>query len=255
MIVSGSRVLGSFAALAVSSAALGGFVFFTDPVAFQAALDANGKISKGFWDFSPHNVGLGFIGGFEDPLNFQNIPFDKKLGVFYWDEMPLDNIQFQSNLNPNGQGGPNPRGIAGLAFATPPFFGLDNNILVANTFVDSFDILSGVPVGDNHTAMALQVVSLSNPPQGLPVNITVWDKNEENSTRLVLPGFQGIEKQFVGILATDGLTIGRVNIYDTGSGPGSGAEGISSIEVYIPAPGSLALLGLSGLFVRRRRRR
>ena len=247
-------VLGSFAALALSGAALGDFIIFTDPGAFFAAIEAKGKISKGFWDFKPNNVGPDFIQGIPF-LNFQNIPLITDTNTPIWDKMPLDNIQFQSNLTPFGTGGPNPRGGNELAFATPAFFGIKNNILVANTFVDSFDILSGVPVGDNHTAMALQVVSLSSVPSGLPINITVWDKNEENSTRLVLPGPQGVEKQFVGILATDGLTIGRVNIYDTGSGPGSGAEGISSIEVYIPAPGSLALLGLSGLFVRRRRRR
>ena len=245
-------VLGSFAALAVSSAALGDFVFFTDPGEFFAAIEAAGKVSKGFWDFKPNNVGDGFIGGISDPLNFQNLPTDPA-GNPIWDSMPLDNIQFQSNLNPFGEGGPNPRGINALAFATPPFFGIKNNILVANQFVDSFDILSGVPVGDNHTAMALNVVSLAS--DGGDVVVTVWDKNEEHKTQLVLPGpWNDTEKRFVGILAADARTIGRVNIYDT-TGGFFGAEGISAIEVFIPTPGSLALLGLGGLFIRRRRRR
>ena len=133
-------VLGSFAALSLSGAVFADFQIFTDPGAFFNALEAKGKISKGFWDFKPNNVGEGFIGAIEDPLNFITAP-----GTGIWDNMPLDNVQFQSNLNPQGKGGPNPRGLGGLAFATAPFFGINNNILVANTFVDSYDILSGVP--------------------------------------------------------------------------------------------------------------
>ena len=248
MIVFGSCVLGSFAALAVSGAAQGDFVFFTDRGEFQAALERAGKVSKGFWDFKPHNVGDNFIGALDDPLNFKTVG-----NSGFWDSMPLDNIQFQSNLSPQGQGGPNPRGGNGMAFATTGFRGIENNILVANHFVDSFDILSGTPKDDNHTAMAIDVVSLS--PGPYPVHVTVWDKNEENATKLILPPIPNDQtKVFVGILATEGQTIGRVNIYSTTPG-NAGAEGISSIEVWIPAPGSLALLGVSGLFVRRRRRR
>lgn len=69
----------------------GGFVFFLDPGEFQAALDANNKVSKGFWDFKPNNVGPNFIAGFDDPLNFQNIPLQDN-GVPFWDKMPLDNV-------------------------------------------------------------------------------------------------------------------------------------------------------------------
>ncbi len=247
MIVSGSCGLGSFAALALSGAAFGDFIFFTDPGEFFAAIEAQGKVSDGFWDFKPNNVGEGFIGVLDDPLNFKTAP-----QTGFWDSMPLDNVQFQSNLSPQGQGGPNPGNRPNeMAFATAPFFGINNNILVANHFVDSFDILSGVPVGDNHTAMALEVVSLQN--GGGNIHVTVWDKNEEQETKLILPPMGNSDKVFVGILAV-GKTIGRVNIYDTTPG-NFGAEGISSIEVYVPAPGSLALLGLSGLFVRRRRRR
>ena len=65
----------------------------------------------------------------------------------------LDNVTFQANLGPNPQPPlPNPHtpnfpGEAGLAFASDGFADNDNNILVANFFVDSFDILSGPPTG------------------------------------------------------------------------------------------------------------
>lgn len=102
---------------------------------------------------------------------------------------------------------------------------------MANTFVDSFDILSGVPVGDNHTAMAMNVVSLGS--GGGTVVVTVWDKNEGHMTQRELPApWQDNEKRFVGILAQDERTIGRVNIFDT-SGGNAGAEGVSAIEVFV----------------------
>ena len=65
--------LGSFAALALSGAALGDFVFFTDPGEFFAALEAQNKLSDGSWDFDPNNVGPGFIGAFRDPLNYLTV--------------------------------------------------------------------------------------------------------------------------------------------------------------------------------------
>ena len=70
-----------------------------------------------------------------------------------------------------------PQGVDGLAFAHPGNFGIENNALVANTFIDSFDIISGPPAGDNHTAMALDLVSLAGP---LPttIHITVYDKQD-----------------------------------------------------------------------------
>ena len=100
-------VSGSFAALAVSGAAFGDFIFFTDPGEFFAAIEAQGKVSDGFWDFKPYHVGPGYIAGIDDPLNYLNAG---DYGI--WDapgspaEMPLYNIQFQSNLNPQGEGGP-----------------------------------------------------------------------------------------------------------------------------------------------------
>ncbi len=77
--------------------------FFTDPALFDAALQAAGKVSKGKWDFAATNSqGPSATIGFSDPLDINNPgPFDK---------VPLDNITIQSNLNPQGQGGTNPRG-------------------------------------------------------------------------------------------------------------------------------------------------
>ena len=86
---------------------------------------------------------------------------------------------------------------------------------------------SGLPVDANHTAMAFNVVVLAG--GDMPIHVTVWDKNEQNSVKGILPPMDTSDKAFVGILATNGMTIGRVNIYDIGNG----AEGISAIEVFV----------------------
>ncbi|MCZ6851159.1 MAG: hypothetical protein O7F17_05915, partial [Planctomycetota bacterium] len=91
----------------------------------------------------------------------------------------LDNVTFQSNLGPNPQAPlPNPGGIDNVVFATPGFADNDNNVLVTNFFPDSFDIISGPPAGDNHTAMALEIFSTLGAGPG-PVFVTVFDKNDQ----------------------------------------------------------------------------
>ncbi len=215
--------------------------FFTNPDLFDAALAAAGKVSKGKWDFAATQSNPpSHVEGFSDPLNINNPgPFDF---------VPLDNITIQSNLNPQGQGGTNPRGVNALVIVNAPAFGLDNTVILANTFVDSLDIISGPPAGDNHTAMSMDAIVLA--PTGAPLHITVFDKNDVELGKAILPGTA--QKQFLGLIVNGGKTIGRVNIYDTGAG---GAEGVSQLEVFVPAPSALALLGMAGLIAGRRRRR
>ncbi|MCH8343247.1 MAG: hypothetical protein IH983_04595 [Planctomycetes bacterium] len=97
-------------------------------------------------------------------------------GVNLWPPS-VDNVTFQSNVGPNPQPPlPNPRGIDGLAFGNA-VANYDNNILIANTFLDSFDILSGPPAGDNHTAMSIEIVTAPQVGGVLgPVLVTVWGK-------------------------------------------------------------------------------
>ena len=209
-------------ALAAVAGADGTVQFFTDPALFDAAVRQAGKVSKGKWDFAATNsVGPSGVVGFSDPLNINNPgPFDS---------VPLDNITIQSNLNPQGQGGTNPRGPNGLVLVNAPAFGLDNTAILANTFVDSFDILSGPPAGDNHTALGMDVISLA--PSGAPIHVTVFDKQDVEIGKLILPGTD--QKQFVGLIMNGGKTIGRVNVYDVNPG-NEGAEGVSNLEVYLP---------------------
>ena len=142
--------------------------FYKDPQQFEERLLELGKVSKGKWDFAATNSQApgGFI--FDDPPDVNNPgPFDS---------VPLDNITIQSNLSPQGIGGPNPRGPDGLVLINAPAFGLDNTAVGATIFVDSMDIISGPPAGDNHTAMALDIVDLLGASS---VFISVYSKDND----------------------------------------------------------------------------
>ena len=239
--------------LGVAGAAGAGVVFYLDAAAFDAALTDAGKIQKAFWDFTPNNQPPGSAVGVMDFLDINSHPINAP-GI--WDPAPgmwnpaLDNVQFVSNTNPGGTLVPHGGGIP-MGFSTPGFSGQDNNALWANYFVDSFDIISGPPAGDNHTGMGLDVFSLPGFGDASMV-VTVFDKNDVvlGSISFTLPDIQA--KQFLGIVTDAGDTIGRVDIYDLVNG----AEGISSISVWqLPTPGALALLGVAGLLGSRRRRR
>ena len=90
-------------------------------------------------------------------------------------------------------------------------------------------ILSGSPAGDNHTAMAVEVIDILPSPGGT-IHVTVFGESGGLVGQLTLPALD--EKQFVGILTGGELTIGRVNLWDDLGQSSQGAEGISSIEVY-----------------------
>ncbi|MCH8151804.1 MAG: hypothetical protein IH830_05475 [Planctomycetes bacterium] len=98
----------------------------------------------------------------------------------------LDNVTFQSNTLGLQAPLPSPAGPGGLAFASAGFLDIPNNILVSNTFVNGFDIISGPPVvpPDNHTAMSLEIISALG---GVgPIFVTVFDKNEESIGKIKL---------------------------------------------------------------------
>ncbi|MCZ6445837.1 MAG: hypothetical protein O6758_06605, partial [Planctomycetota bacterium] len=220
--------------------------FFTDPNAFQQALLNTDKRAKASWDFKPNKQAPGTFVALDDPLNINthglnpDDPWTDTAGDDLWPPS-LDNVTFQSNLGPNPQAPlPNPGGIDGLVFGTPGFADNDNNVLLANSFPDSFDIISGPPAGDNHTAMSIEIVTFeSGPPPG-PVFVTVFDKFETPVGKIkvdivVNPPPGGPKKAFLGIIMKGNLTIGRVNLFDLGGG----FEGISKITVYSDSPGIL----------------
>ena len=235
--------VGIAAAVTLSATASGNIIFFDigaegwDP--FLNAVAANGyyQESQTAWHLLPDWGILGFPG----PVDTNsNIP-----GIFEPGDIPY-NLAFDSNQSPWGIPAPNGRGPnqSGLVAVGPSAgFGNPSNALLANYFVDSFDIF--VTEGACK-AMAVNALTLMGSNS---VDITVFGPGE-----VVLGATGGPAPpagHWYGILMTpDQTTIQRVNIYDVGGG----AEGVMEVIKYIPGPGVLALFGLAGLVSTRRRR-
>ncbi len=203
--------------------------FYTDPVAFDLALVQAGKVPQTFWNFDPHDLPPAVAVPLDDLLDINSHgldpddPWTTVEGDNLWPPA-VDNVQFSANEFPQ-QKQFQPHGIDGLAFATPGFAGNNNNVLVANNFYDSFNIISGPPAGDNHTAIGVEVVNFFVPDPLIVV--TVFDKEglAQGTFELLVP--QG-QKAFLGILRKDRETIGRVDIWS----PAGGFEGISAISLW-----------------------
>lgn len=222
--------------LATTSPAQAGLLFFLDEGAFNAALADAGKVLKGTEDF-PWFAKPNSVQGVDDPVN-GSTGFDG----WYSPGTLMDNISYQSNIGGADSSQENPG--SGVALFTEGFLGATSNGLLADTFVNGLDLISG-----DHTAYGLSLVTFLG---GAGVNINVYDSNN-----VLVGNMDGVSAPiagggFLGILATGGTTIGRINVFD----PGDGAEGFYGVSAYqaIPAPGALALLGLAGIAGRRRRR-
>ncbi len=206
--------------------------FFEDPGQFFQALSQTEKLQKFFWDFKPHDqapIAVPLNGPLD--INTHGLdpddPWTDPAGGNLWPPF-VDNVQFNTNLQPQGPFAP--RNLDAIAFFPAGTFpGFDNNLMLANFFVDSFEIISGPPAGDNHTAFALEVVSIIGPLPTL-IHVTVYDKQDQELGKYVLKYDGG--KRFLGILTKDQVTIGRIDIWDVGGG----AEGVSSIAAFAKNP-------------------
>jgi hypothetical protein len=212
-----------------------------DPIQFEQTMADIGKLSKAQWDFGPHDNNP-VIPGLDDPLDIDthglnpDDPWTDAAGNNLWPP-DVDNVQFYGNSTP---GGPlTPVGPNALAFVHPGNFAIDSNALVANTFVHSFDIISGPPAGDNHTAISFEMVQAATGAPAPVFVVSVFNKNEELIGVFQIDGAPN-QRIFLGILAPPGDTIQRIDIWDQSGG----AEGISSLALYqqqLPAcPGDCA---------------
>ncbi|MHC4319514.1 MAG: hypothetical protein ACYS1B_13360 [Planctomycetota bacterium] len=213
--------------------------FFTDLDEFYAAINDAGKIDKFNWDFSPHDDPTGFV-TLGDPLDITthgantNDPWTDDAGNDLWPGT-VDNVQFSANMTPRQP--LTPRGVDGLVFDV---HSAANNLLQANHLEDSFDIISGLPFGANHTGLAMEIY-MDGGPIPSPIHITVYDKADMEMGELVIT-YQGA-KAFVGILTKDpDITIGRVDIW----AESSGWEGVSWISAFWQPPAAPRLRAFNG---------
>ncbi len=226
------------AALGIAGIAHGDVLFFLDEGEFQAALQQAGMTKKGFEDF-PWLAPPNSVVGTSTPVDVNG-----SQPGWYVPGMLIDNLAFQPNQGGADSSQTTPPQPSGIALFTQGFLDLPANGLVSSVFVTAFDIVS---TGDpGHTAMGMLTTTFLG---GNSIRVDVYDSNNVLIGNMAAAP-TGPNGAFLGILATGGDTIGRVNFFDAANG----VEGLFNIAVYIPAPGSLALLGLAGL-VRTRRRR
>ena len=233
-----SKTVGVVVVLGFGAAASGDVLFF--------------ELDFGWDDFDAAVAGYGYQ--YVDETYFENAAdwgINGIDGPVFWDTqngytdgtIPF-NLGFDANMTPWGTGGQNSRGPNGLVCVGPSGgFGNPSNALLANYFVDSFDIM--VTEGCCK-AMAIWTTSLLGSNMG---DITVYQDGGAATLFANLPMTPA--GNWYGIVITpDQPCIDYVNLYDVAGG----AEGVMKVIKWeVPAPGALALLGLAGL-VRRRRR-
>ena len=154
-------------------------------------------------------------------------------------------LVIQNNINPwgfpdaNNGGGINTLVAVGASGG----FGNPSNSLLANYFVDAFDIID-----DYAGVVAIEIDALTLLGSDV-VDLSLYDDGGNQTNQWMGLSAPAAGHRY-GIVVDGGDSIGRLNVYDSFGG----AEGVMNITTWqVPAPGALALLGLAGLAGRRRR--
>ncbi len=182
---------------------------------WEQALDANNLEVSGEFDWCAL-PDAGII-GFNAPVTSEGVP-----GAGIPAGFIPEFVVIQPNVNPWGEGGPEPGVYKQNHVGASNGFGNVCNSLVAGLGGESEEILFDVP----QRAMELAVVSFLGSDV---VDVTVYDPNEKPLARLTgLDAAPGTAKR-LGILATEGDQIGRINIFDALAGPSGGYEGMTGL--------------------------
>ena len=234
------KTLIAFAVVTVASGApaQAGVIFFSDHATFVAAMA--GATSLGIEDFEGSTQAPGNIVALNDPLTqgVPNGPYPAGLTA------PLT---VQSNQLAGSAVTTSPRGVEGLTALSSGFVGAVSDVMLANFFVDSLDLIFATP--DQVSGVGFNTLSFA-----LASGLVVQVYNTSNT--LLASAFTSGDPggtNFLGIQATGGDVIGRINIFSIDTR----AEGADNVQIFGPAapePASLALMGVSvlGLAMRRR---
>ncbi len=191
----------------------GGLMWFSTKDEFEAA--AGDQIC--LEDYEESTLPPNSVAGLADPLcsgvphtNYPN-------GLEGCDDMCV-----QSNLGAGNPENPDPRGAGGIAIASVGFVGAVSDIVIANSFLDSFDHMFD---RDDVGAVGANTIDALGDQGGVDVRVYDIDNNLLGMEHFAA-NIQGTN--FFGVVS-DGATIGRVNVYSTGA---SGAEGLDNIQLH-----------------------
>ena len=212
--------------------------WYTNQQEFERANRLHGKTLKGTETFEESTLPNRMSIDLNDPLipGYANGPhFPNGL-------TGVDNMIVQSNTLGGNATEPSPRGTDGLRTFSRGQLGAGSDVVVPDNAFDSLDLIFASR--DNHSGVGFDSILLGAAGWN---QILVFDTTNRLLGGLAVRGNPAGD-QFAGVWS--GVPIHRINIYS----PGRGLEGADNIQLWIPEPGTLTLLGLGGLvpLVRRR---
>lgn len=213
------RQFGLLLALAVPAATLADIAFYTSQTDFETAATNAGYVFFELEDYEEADLPPGSAMGVDDPLwpGAPNGPSPNGLeGV--------SDMCVQSNMYSGPAPEPNPRGPQALL----AFSGSSGVTVVSNYFVDSHDLIFND--GAEKPAVGFNTLDFLG---GSGVLVSVYGPGEVllGSTNV---GADEVGTYFLGIVATNGQLIHRINIDSVIDG----AEGADTIQTWIPEPAS-----------------
>lgn len=244
------RPLCVIAALAASPALADVAVFYTEQTAFHQNNDLNGKFLKGIEDFEESSAEPGSKHPF--PNSLQNGVPRPTLP----NGINATNLIIQSNITPSPcPPTPNPSTNQAALWVNGAGFLGSNSIKVGtDEFLSNlFSSIDLIFTSDDKTAIGVDLSTYQGFAQGHGGYIVcAYDLSDNVLGSFLIPGPTPTEpsKTFVGVWSP--VPIGRVNIWGIFDVPQPFA--VDNIEMWVPAPGAAALLGLGGLAALRRRR-
>ena len=196
--------------------AQGELIWFTDQAEFEAFNAGEGKVLKGIEDYEESILGPNAADGFDDSLRsgVPNLPdgFPFPVGM-----TGLPNLIVQSNFE-HTLFDPNPRGVGGLAAVSIGFAGAVSDSVIANTFVDSLDLI----FTDEKSGVGFNTISFLG---ANAVEVNVFSTSNEHLGEMPSPA-DPTGASFIGVWSP--IPIGRINIFD----PGGGVEGADNIQAW-----------------------